>query len=132
MRQVISGTGQDTTAATAAFLRTARQLFICRLYLIGEVEDPHALWLTDWDTPILWSWFGVFLPTSVMVGDVTAQVGFDAQKTTITWMPKPQAYGQALNAATFRQLAGSGKYDNAKVRLWKCYMPTPGDADTYG
>jgi len=30
------------------------------------------------------------------------------------------------------ELARAGFFDNAKFRAWTCFMPTPGDADTFG
>src|SRR2546427_813383 len=54
MRAVISGNGTDSTSQVVAWLQAGQEFRFANLYLIGEVEDPASVWLTDWDTALAW------------------------------------------------------------------------------
>ena len=54
MRRSIGGDGSDTTAKVSAWLAAGGQLRLANLYLLGEPEDPMALWFTDWESPLCW------------------------------------------------------------------------------
>lgn len=132
MKKVTGGDGSDTTAAVIAWLAQGRELTLANLYLIGEPGDPQALFLTDWEAPLAWPVWGTFQPAVIKRGSVTSKIGFDAAQLDVTWSPK--AYPFTLSTATAHpyQRAQMGLYDNQTVRIWTCYMPTPGDANTYG
>jgi hypothetical protein len=132
MRQVISGLGLDSTAATAAWLSAGKNLTLANLYLIGEPENPFSLWLTDFETPLLWPAWGTFYPAVIKRGTVTSKVGLEVQSLSLTWTPPNSAYTQTVSNANPYQLAKLGFYDNWLVRVWTVYMPTPGDASTFG
>lgn len=133
MRKVIDGNGVDSTQQVLAYLKTARCLFRCHLFLIGRPEHPNALWLTDWDTPLLWQCWGKFFPTVVKRDSITSRVGLDSQSTKVTWSPRQNStYASQMAGGSPYQLANNHFYDNWPVRVWRCYMPTPGDAQTYG
>jgi hypothetical protein len=134
MRQVINGYGQDSTAATLAFLKANNLFRLCNLYLIGYPEDPNALWLTDYESPVSWPVWGdkPFLNAAIKRGTVTTKTGLDVQTLSLTWTPKNTSYGYTTQTSNPWQLAQQGYYDNTPVRVWSCYMPSPGDAMTYG
>lgn len=134
LRTVIGGNGQDNTTAAAAYL-AANKIFLLRdLYIIGEPEDPQSLWLTDHEAPVIYSpWNGVFQPAVISRGQVTCKIGLDAQTLMVNWSP-PAAQSFTTNTATASpyQLARLHCYDNWPVRIFRCIMPTPGDANTIG
>jgi hypothetical protein len=134
MRQVINGYGADSTAATLAYLQANNVFRLCNLYLIGYPEDPNALWLTDYESPLQWPVWGdaPFLNAAIKRGTVSTKVGLAVQTLQITWTPKNAAYGYTTATSNPWQLAQAGYYDNVPVRVWSCYMPAPGDAMTYG
>jgi hypothetical protein len=134
MRTCINGYGSDSTAATLAYLKANNLFRMCNLYLIGYPEDPNALWLTDYESPLAWPVWGdaLFLNTAIKRGSLTTKVGLDVQALDITWTPKYQAYGTTTLTSNPWQLSLAGYYDNLPVRVWNCYMPAPGDAMTYG
>jgi hypothetical protein len=133
MRQVIGGDGSDTTAAVAAWLCDRHQYCMANLILIGEPEDPRSVWLTDWESPLVYSAWGTFCPDTVKRGAVNSKIGLEVATLTIDWSPKnPGPITQNLDTANPYQLAQYGLYDNLPVRVWTVYMPTPGDANTFG
>lgn len=132
MRTVTGGNGSDTTSSVTAWLQSGGHLTLANLYLIGEPEDPLALWLTDWESPLVWSAWGTFQPAVIKRGTVSSKIGLDVESLDVTWSPKPAAFTQSISTANPYQLAQIGYYDNWKVRVWTVYMPTPGDANTYG
>ena len=140
MRKVTDGNGNDSTAAVLAWLKANNELRIANLYLIGELEDPQAVFLTDWESPLVWSPWGTFQPAiqadgsvGIARGSVTSKFGFTVQQLEIKWNVQPPAsFASSISAASPYQLARMGYYDNWPVRVWSVYMPTAGDANTFG
>ena len=132
MRKFTGGDGSDTTAAATTYLASAKQLQLADLYLIGELEDPMAEFLTNWESPLCWPVWGTFKPAVVSRGKVTSQIGLQVDTLDFMWSPPLAAFGTTLATANQYQKAQSGFYDNRKFRLWRTVMPTPGDANTYG
>jgi hypothetical protein len=132
MRKVTGGDGSDTTAAVQNWLAQNHELRLANLYLIGEAEDPQALWLTDWETPLAWPVWGTFQPATIKRASVTSKIGFDVQSLDVVWSPKAYPFTASTATAHPYQRAQMGLYDNQTVRVWTCYMPTPGDAATFG
>lgn len=132
MRTFTSGAGADTTATVLAYLATNRQLWITDLYLIGELEDPAALFLTTWESPLSWPIWGTFQPAALKRDKVTSQVGLTVSALSLTWSPPLKPFTTNVATASPYQLAQAGFYDNKRVRIWRAVMPTPGDANTYG
>jgi Uncharacterized conserved protein (DUF2163) len=132
MRTFTGGDGADTTAAVLAYLAAARQLRLADLYLIGEQEDPKAIWLTSWESPLAWPVWGTFQPAKITRDKITSQIGLEVSSLKLEWSPKLTAFGTSIATANPYQKAQMGVYDNQRVRLWRCVMPTPGDANTYG
>lgn len=132
MKQILSGTGVDTTATVLAWLKAHKQIHLANLYLIGEDDDPRALWLTDYSTPLAWSLWGSFQSTNIKRGAISCKIGLEAENLQIDWRPKNANLTSSLETASPYQQARLGVYDNWRVRVWRCYMPTPGDADTFG
>lgn len=132
MKQVIGGDGSDTTAAVKAWLAANRSLALANLYLIGELEDPAALWLTDYESPLTWSPWGTFNPSVIKRGTVSSKVGLEVSALGLTWSPKPGSFTSTIGSASPYQLAPLGFYDNQKVRIWRCFLPSRGDANTFG
>lgn len=135
MRAFTDGNGNDSTAAVKAYLLANNQFRFADLYLVGETEDADALWLTNWESPLLWSAWGKFLPASIQRDKVSSLVGLEVARMRITWSPPIGIFGSpgsTLSSLSPYQIAQSGYYDNKRVRLWRALMPTPGDVNTYG
>ena len=132
MRQVISGNGVDTTATVLAALKTRDQLWMAHLFLIGDRLDPKAIWLTDWESPLYWGQYGTFNPGRISRGSCDVKIGLEVATLDLKWTPQNQAYSANMATANPYQLAQLGMYDNWPVRIWKTYMPTAGDANTWG
>ncbi len=133
MRTVTDGRGRNSTAAVAAWLAGHNQLTLANLYLIGEPEDPNAQWLTDWQSPLTWSWMGTFYPASIPSrGSVSSKIGFEVATFLFEWAPKNLNFVQDIQRTSPYQQAYLGKFDGQPFRAWTVYMPTAGDADTFG
>lgn len=133
MRTVINGKGVDSSSGVMTYLQTNNQLYLANLYLIGNPEDPEAYWLTDWSTPLTWSFMGTFLPAVIPSrGSVKSQVGFEVTTMDFEWSPSNKTFTQSIAATSPYQKAWLGRFDGQPFRSWTCYMPQPGDADTFG
>lgn len=132
MRKFTGGSGSDTTSAVLAYLATANKLNLTDLYLIGELETPSSLWLTNWGTDLSWPIWGTFRRTTIERGKITSKVGLEVATMDITWSPLLTAFGTTVATMNPYQLAQTGQYDNLRARIWRAVMPTPGDANTYG
>jgi hypothetical protein len=138
MRAFTDGNGNDSTSAVIAHLEANRQLYLADLYLLGELEDPNAVWLTNWNSPLSWPvWSSysstkAFNPAVIKRGKVTSQIGLQVDNLDITWSPPLTAFGTTVATQNQYQKAQNGFFDNWKMRVWRCVMPTPGDANTYG
>lgn len=132
MRKVINGAGVDTTAAVQAWLMATDDPMERDLILIGAPEDSRSIWLTDHEAPVLYSPYGTFYQATVSRDQVQAKVGLDSQTLTITWSPSNIASTSSMSTASPMQLARQHIFDNWPVRIFRCYMPKPGDADTFG
>lgn len=132
MRQVIGGNGSDTTSSVVAWLASKRNIALANLYLIGDLDDPQAIWLTDWDAPLTWPIWGTFRPAVIARETIESKVGLEVAALKVTWSPRPSAPTASIATASPYQLAQLGFFDNKLFRCWIAYMPTPGDANTYG
>ena len=134
MRQVIGGNGQDNTAAVQAWLAANKTLILRDLIILGEPEDPLSIWITNHEAPVIYSPYGqrIFQPAVVTRGGVTAKVGLDVQKLTVSWTPFNTVGTVNTTTANPAQLARQHFYDNWPVRIFRAFMPTPGDANTLG
>lgn len=133
MRQTIGGNQTNTTAATQAHLASTVKPLIFDLYIIGPPESPLSIYMTNYDTPLVYLPYpGTFQPATVSRDGVKAQIGLDSQELAITWSPNNQT--SSLNTTTQSpfQLAAQHFYDNWPVLILRCFMPTPGDANTLG
>jgi hypothetical protein len=66
---------------------------------------------------------------------VEAKIGLDVQSLSITWSPGASAAAsQTVSTATANpyQLARLHFYDNWPVLVLRCFLPSPGDANTLG
>jgi hypothetical protein len=132
MRAVINGAGNNVASAYINWVSRRQTIFPADLYLIGYPEDPQALWLTNWQAPLNWKPWGTFYPATISRGTVTTKIGLDVQTLDITWTPKVTPYRQSIAAANAQTRLAAGYYDNLPVRVWSVYMPSPGDANTFG
>ena len=143
MKKCTAGNGSDSTAAVLAWLQANKELTLANVYLIGRPEDPLALWLTDWEAPLSWPcWTNekknpggfpfAFDPAVIKRGTVTSKIGLEVQSLDLTWSPVNKLYTTSIATASPYQLASLGYYDNWEVRVWTVFMPTPGDANTFG
>jgi hypothetical protein len=132
MRTVINGAGVDTTQSVLNWLVGGGPLQLATLYLIGEPEDPNAIWLTDWESPLIWSWWGTFFPGTITRGNVSSKFGFEVASLDVSWSPTKAAFIADIQGTSPYQQAYLGKFDGMTFRSWTVYMPTAGDANTFG
>lgn len=132
MRRCIGGDGTDTTAAVAAYLAGRENPLIRHLYLIGDPDNPQAIYLTDHEAPVIYNPWGTFYPSVIKRGTITTKVGLEVQSTTVTWTPGSASFTVNSQTASPLQLARLHFYDNWPVRIWKAFMPFPGDCNTLG
>ena len=135
MRVFRAGDGSDSTAAVQAYLADSlitEQLTVADLYLIGDPDDPMAFWLTNWDTSLQWPVWGTFRPAVISRGSVAFKVGLEVSTLDVKWSPPKGTFTNNVNTTSPYQLAIMGYFDNWPFRLWKLFMPTPGDASTLG
>ncbi len=132
MKKVISGLGVDTTATVMAAMKQKNLFWLADLYLIGEPDDPEALYLAAWEGPLHWSMYGTFLAADISRDTVPCKVGLEVPTLKVEWRPPYSPPTQSLATAPAYQRAIAKYYDNWPVRIWRAYMPTPGDANTYG
>src|SRR5258708_32496257 len=101
MRTVIDGSGRNTTATVASWLAAGNQLSLANLYLIGESEDPGAIWITDWQSPLKWSWMGTFYPATIpSPGKVVSEIGFKVATFNLEWTPTTFNFTQDISTTT--------------------------------
>jgi hypothetical protein len=135
MRTVIDGSGADSTAATQAYLNSTATPMIRDLVLIGPPENPNALFLTNHEAPVNYRPYGIFRSAVIKRENVKAEIGLSAQALSISWTPGKSALSsstKSLATASPYQLAQQHFYDNWPVLVLRCFMPTPGDAETLG
>ena len=124
MKKVTSGSNQDSTTTVVAYLAAGNSFRICSLYMIGESDWPGMLLMTDYEAPLLWRPQGLFIPADIARGQVGSAVGLEVTSLDVYYRPSSDysVYNTIMN----------GYYDNWPVRIWKAFMPTPGDVETYG
>lgn len=132
LRSVINGSGQDTSAFVLNWIRQRNTLYLATLYLLGDPEDPNAFWMTDWDSPLLWSWWGRFYPAVIKRGSVKSQVGLSVDQFKLSWTPTSFNAATSFGSGDAYFQVWAGLLDGANLRSWTAYMPTPGDCDTLG
>jgi hypothetical protein len=132
MRTFIDGDGDDSTTAVLAALQAGVEFRFADLYLIGEQDDPFATFMTNWETPLTWSPWGVYNPAALKRGRISSKAGLEVMTLDVEFSPAMTAFGTTIATANPYQKAWTGFYDNKTFRLWRCLMNTPGDANTYG
>ena len=134
MRQTQAGDQSISTAAVQAYLASTDAPILRDLYIIGPPESPNALYLTNHEAPLLYSPYGTFQPAVIERDGVKAEIGLDVIEMSVTWTPGRLATTATTNTttATPYQLARQHFYDNWPVLILRCFMPTPGDANTLG
>lgn len=132
MRTFIAGDGSDSTAAVRAFLASTNEYHLADLYLIGQLEDPDAQFLTEWEAPLSWPVYGTFKSSVIKRSGITSQYGFEVDNLDVTWSPPLTAFGTTGATANVYQKAQLGVFDNRQVLVWNCIMPRHGDANTLG
>lgn len=133
MRQCLDGFGNDSTAAVKAYLLNNSSPRLRTLYLIGFPEDPYALWLTDNESDLVYSFWGTFVHAVVTRGSVEVKIGLESTSMDLDYSPAlPRAFGVTTATMNPLQLAQLGFYDNWPVRAWTVFLPTAGDANSLG
>lgn len=137
MRKVIGGNGLDNTVAAQAWLAATHDPMLRDLILIGDIEDPKSIWITNHEAPVYYSPLSadigrVFETAVVTRGQVTAKIGLEVQSMAITLSEYQPVVTLDTSTANIAQLASQHFYDNATVKILRALMPTPGDADTIG
>ena len=132
MRTCTGGNGSDTTAAVQSYLDSTVDPLVRDLILIGRPNDPKAIWLTNHESALLYSPYGTFYPAVYSRDKVKASVGLDSSSMGITWSPGNQTATVNTGTTSPFQRAAQHFYDNWPVIILRCFMPTPGDANTLG
>ncbi len=132
MRQVLSGSGVDTTATVAAYLAAGNKFKLADIYLIGDYDDPQAVRLTNWESALDYPIWGTFQPAVVSRGTIESKIGLEVSDLEVEWTPVLTSPTQSIATANPYQLAQIGFFDNKLFRCWTVFMPTSGDANTYG
>lgn len=141
MRTFTDGSGADSTAAVRSWLVQRRQLLCADLiqiktYIQGEKWSQNRL-LAISDRPLTWSHVGTFLPVNLKRNEVTSKVGLDTVTLKLQWSLKDTDL--LLNftpidgaVPTVLQSFEKGIWDNGRVTLYRTFMPTLGDCNTFG
>lgn len=143
MRTFLDGTGADSTSAVLAYLSTHRELKIADLYVISTAPSYQgnymgkSFFVTDHPSSLLWGPRGTFFPGVISRGEVESAIGLDVQKLNIQWSPQDadilaSVSGGGDTLLTALQGFGFGLFDDGLVEVWRCLMPTEGDAQTLG
>lgn len=142
MRAFISGSGSDSTAAVQAYLAAHRALHMADLYVISTAPSFQGQYLgqtfllTDYPSSLVWGHRGTFLPAVIERGQVQSKIGLAVDTLSVTWSPQDSdvlatdGSGNTLLSAIAG--LGAGVFDNGTVEVWRCVMPTIGDANTLG
>ena len=141
MKKAIDGNGADSTSAMWNWLMGHNQIEQCNLYLVGEIGDPNALYLTDYSIPLTWCGM-TFAPAAVGIlardigggsrVQVQSKIGLDVIQVDVEYSPANVTFANDIIRTSPLQKAALGYYDNWRVRIWRCIMPTAGDATTLG
>jgi hypothetical protein len=147
MRQFIAGDGSNSTAAVQAYLAANRQFLFADLYIINTAPQysgkylGQTFFLTDYPSPLQWSYKGTFKTAVISRGEVESKIGLEASTLDVTWTPQgvealsPDVLavdGTGNVLLTALQGFGAGIFDNGQLEVWRCVMPTIGDCNTYG
>lgn len=132
MRQFLSGSGVDTTAAVKAFTLTHDDPFMANLYLLADLEDPKAQLITDWESPLSWPLYGIFKPGVTKRDTITSKVGLEVDDFSFDWSPEESPFTQDIATANPYQLARLHQYDGKPFTMFRTIGPTDGDANTFG
>src|ERR1035437_7066858 len=100
--------------------------------MIGHYDDPQAVRLTDWPSPLAYPIWGTFLPAVVSRGTIDSKIGLAVAALEVTWTPSIASPTASIATGTPYQLAQLGFFDNKVFRHWITFVPTPGDANTFG
>ena len=132
MKRFINGAGLDVSSASIAAITTANQLWIAELYIIGDPDSSDSIKLTSWESPLYWNMYGEFTPANISHNALRSVIGLEVSQLEIDWYhPENLSFMSSQIAATI-QKAYAGIYDNWPIRIWRAYMLTPGDVNTYG
>ena len=92
--------------------------------------------LTDYPSSLVWNVRGTFAPGEISRGTVESKIGLEADTLQVTWSPKDSdiladdGSGHTLLSAIAG--FGAGVFDNGTLEVWRCLMPTLGDAQALG
>lgn len=147
MRRVTNALGADTTAVVLAAIQNARELHVQELYAINspvyyqgeEAIDPVTFLVTPAPSPLAYTPVGIFRPSVISRDQLTIETGLRASECKVRWSPNP-AYlydipnleSELVPPVDLYEHARRGDLDNGAVRIWRAYMPTYGDCNTWG
>src|ERR1039458_4526952 len=131
-KKIFNGLLRDTSATVDAAIKKATRMWLANVYMIGKPSDANVLMLTDWEGPLLWSPFGVFVQGVTGRSSVSMKVGLEVDTFTFSYSPRNRSFLPNVNQTSPIKLAYEGYYDNKDFRMWRVFMPTKGDADTWG
>jgi hypothetical protein len=137
VRAFINGSGADSSTMVRAYLSAHRQLEIADLYIINTAPNyvghylGQTFYLTDYASPLKWTYKGTFTPAVITRGEVESKIGLEADTLDITWSPFDTdilASNGGTTLLTALQGFGAGVFDNGTIEVWRCLMPLPGES----
>src|SRR5581483_1093340 len=84
------------------------------------------------DIPLYWGQVGTFIPGVTQRSQVTVKIGLQVDSVTFSYSPSNRIFTNSVATTSPIQLAYTGYYDLKPVRIWRCFQPTPGDANSLG
>ena len=141
MKHAMNGNGADSTQALLSYLLTRGPLWTAELYQIRAPRSagtPFAapLLLCDWSSALIWSVLGKFQKAVIQHSGIETTIGLEAQEVTLDWSVNGQTLLYASDGTTpledYYSAFREGLFDHSQVRIWRAYMPTPGDANSLG
>lgn len=131
-RKIFNGSLQDTSATVDAALADQAVMWLANIYMIGESYDSRVLMITDWEAPLLYQPLGLFQQGVTKRSSLAFKVGLDVTTFSLTYAPGDLPFTGSVVDTSPLQLVNDGYYDLKPFRMWRVWMPTPGDANTWG
>ena len=141
MKKCIDGNGKDTTQLLLQYLMSRQPLYTAELFQFRAPRStgtPFAtpLLLTDAAGPLIWSNVGSFKSAKITHSEIETVIGLEAQAVKIDWSMGTGPYLYASDGTTpietYLTAFREGLFDHGLVRIWRTYMPAPGNANTFG
>lgn len=141
MKVCIDGNGIDRTQVLLQYLIQRKPLWTAELYQLRaprSAATPFSapLLLTDWSSALTWSYVGNFKSAKIKHAPISTTIGLDAEEIAIDWAPGNSMVIFASDGVTplesYYTAFREGLFDHGLVRIWRTYMPNPGNSNHFG